>query len=71
MKPIIISVEGNIGSGKSTLVKLMKSQFPSCKFLFEPVDTWLKTTDSDDQNILDKFYQDKKGGAIHFKILLT
>ena len=67
MKPIIISVEGNIGSGKSTLVKLMKSQFPSCKFLFEPVDTWLKTTDSDDQNILDKFYQDKKRWSYTFQ----
>ena len=67
MKPIIISVEGNIGSGKSTLVKLMKSYFPSCKFLFEPVDTWLKTIDSNEENILDKFYQDKKRWSYTFQ----
>ena len=67
MKPIIISVEGNIGSGKSTLVRLMKSQFPNCKFIFEPVETWLKLTDSNKENILDKFYKDKKRWSYTFQ----
>ena len=41
----IFSIEGNIGSGKSTLVKILKEQLFTANgkkiiFLQEPVDEW-------------------------------
>ena len=37
----IISIEGNIGSGKTTLFEKLKTDIrPKCGFLREPVDIW-------------------------------
>ena len=58
-KIIVISVDGNIGSGKSTLVKYLKSKYKNLYFLDEPVDEWIRITDDNDENILHKFYNDK------------
>ena len=60
-KTYIISVEGNIGSGKSTLVsKLSKCQIKNWYFLQEPVDEWKSIEDSNGDNILSKFYNNQK-----------
>ena len=59
-KTYIISIEGNIGSGKSTLVKKLKEKNPSWYFLQEPVDVWKSVSDIDGNNILSEFYKDKK-----------
>lgn len=59
-KVIIISVDGNIGSGKSTLVKYLKSKYKkNLYFLDEPVEEWIRITDDKNENILQKFYSDK------------
>ena len=58
-KIIVISVDGNIGSGKSTLVKYLKSKYKNLYFLDEPVDEWVRIIDDNDENILHKFYNDK------------
>ena len=47
----IFSVEGNIGSGKSTLVKMLKNTFQNVKnttvvYLPEPVSVWESITDN-------------------------
>ena len=68
-----ISIEGNIGAGKSTLVKILKqilskSNSLDYAFIQEPVDEWLKLTDSDGQNILDKFYSDQKSWSYKFQM---
>ena len=41
-KPYLFSVEGNIGSGKSTLVKILQNKLDNKNicFLQEPVDEW-------------------------------
>jgi deoxyadenosine/deoxycytidine kinase len=68
---MLISIEGNIGTGKSTLVKILKEKFnrnTNVKFLQEPVDQWLKLTDSDGTNILDKFYKDQKRWSYSFQM---
>jgi deoxyadenosine/deoxycytidine kinase len=68
---MIISVEGNIGSGKSTLIKYLKQQYSNdaqIVFLREPVDEWLKLTDSDGTNILDAFYRNKKRWSYTFQM---
>lgn len=68
---MLISIEGNIGTGKSTLVEILKSKFnnnPMVKFLQEPVEQWLELTDTDGTNILDKFYKDKKRWSYSFQM---
>lgn len=59
---IIISIEGNIGSGKTTLINLLKDKYKNNKrfiFIEEPINIWLSITDKDQQNVLNKFYHDK------------
>ena len=79
---IIVSIDGNIGSGKSTLVEYLKNNcqkeitimkyfiFPKSfkiKFLQEPVDEWLSIKGINDENILDCFYEDKTRYAYLFQ----
>ena len=69
---MIISIEGNIGSGKSTLIKILKEKLKNDdRFIFiqEPVDEWLKLVDDKGENILSKFYNDQEKYAFVFQIL--
>lgn len=72
---MIIYIEGNIGTGKSTFVDKLSSYLPNLtelnvdpKLILEPVDEWLKTTDSDGQHILQKFYGDQTKWAFTFQM---
>ena len=40
MKKICISIEGNIGSGKSTFLKLLSNSIKDCQIVQEPVQEW-------------------------------
>lgn len=42
MSSAFISIEGNIGSGKSTILKLIKENFPELTILDEPLASWEK-----------------------------
>jgi deoxyadenosine/deoxycytidine kinase len=65
----IISIEGNIGSGKSTILKQLKNYSDDFIYIDEPVDEWLSIRDSNDKNILELFYQDQKKYSFSFQIL--
>ena len=57
----IFSIEGNIGSGKSTLVKELKKSVPNILdkkvvYVQEPVNEWSKIKDKKGETILEKFY---------------
>jgi deoxyadenosine/deoxycytidine kinase len=67
---MLISIEGNIGSGKSTVIELLKS-IKSDKYVFidEPVNEWLQIKDKDGHNALECFYKDKKENAYCFQSL--
>ena len=76
--PIIISIEGNIGSGKSTFVEHLKhayttkngsSQDINICFLQEPVDEWNSITDEHGESMLSKFYADSKKYAFPFQMM--
>lgn len=76
--PIIISIEGNIGSGKSTFVEHLKhayttkngsSQDINICFLQEPVDEWNSITDEHGESMLSKFYTDSKKYAFPFQMM--
>ena len=67
----IYSVEGNIGSGKSTLVSVLKKYYASepIVFLDEPVDEWSKIKDTSGETILSKFYADQSKYAFSFQMM--
>lgn len=56
---MIISIEGNIGSGKSTFFNYIKEQLDQTNIIFlcEPVDIWESIKDKDG-NLLEHFYND-------------
>jgi len=65
---IIISVEGNIGVGKSTFINILKSKWDGgCEVIPEPVDMWKNLTNSDGKNILQTFYEDIPRWAYSFQ----
>ncbi len=69
---ILLSVEGNIGSGKSTLVENLRRQFGDIQdicFLDEPVDEWEKIKDSNDKTMLEKYYADQEKYAFSFQMM--
>ena len=65
---MLISIEGNIGSGKSTLVEYLKS-IGTYVFVDEPVNEWLAIKDKDGSNALECFYNNQKENAFCFQIL--
>lgn len=70
----IISIEGNIGVGKSTIVDLLKSKYnkeenQSIIFLQEPVQQWETIMDESGVSILERFYKDQKSWSFAFQIM--
>jgi deoxyadenosine/deoxycytidine kinase len=68
----IVSIEGNIGSGKSTLMEHLKETYknnPYIIFLKEPVDEWSTITDVNGVTILEKFYADQNKYSFAFQMM--
>ena len=70
----IFSIEGNIGSGKSTIVKQLKKKFNTCKnfniiYLQEPVDEWESIVDENNINVIEHFYKDNVKYGFSFQML--
>jgi len=57
-------VEGNIGAGKSTFLRLVQERLP-VQIVYEPHTKWQKVDDK--ENLLDKFYQDTTRWAYTFQ----
>jgi len=71
-KPIIVSLEGNIGAGKSTILEQMQVRFSNHKnwvFLKEPVDLWAQIKDKNGETMLSKFYSDPSKYSFSFQIM--
>jgi deoxyguanosine kinase len=56
MDKLFISIEGNIGSGKSTIIKIIKDNFPELIILDEPLASWEKVGDKGSVNLLKLYY---------------
>lgn len=74
MNPLIISVEGNIGSGKSTYVEILKQNLITISnrpvvFLQEPVDEWTTIVDKQGESILSKFYANQEKYSFAFQMM--
>ena len=77
---IIISFDGNIGSGKSSIIRYFEKQFPKfCNlktyhynicFLQEPVNTWESFIDPiTNKNIIEKFYENNERYSFAFQMM--
>lgn len=51
----VVIVEGLIGSGKTSLLKMLESHFPNACCIYEPVDLWKESGE------LDTFYKGLEG----------
>lgn len=68
----MISIEGNIGSGKTKLLEKLKKHYIGNKniiFLDEPTEDWKTITDESDITILEKFYSNKKKYSFSFQMM--
>ena len=62
------SVEGNIGSGKSTFCKLFAEKYNNIDICLEPVNDWINLKDdSSNKNILQNFYDDPQRWSYTFQ----
>ena len=62
--PFLISIEGNIGVGKSTFVGKLSERYKELSIVPEPVADWQSI---DGENILDAFYKDPSRWAYSFE----
>ena len=66
----IFALEGNIGAGKTTILKIIGERFKDVEFVEEPVKEWQELGG---MNLLDYFYTDPKrwGFSFEFFSILT
>ena len=72
--PVIISVDGDIGSGKSTKVRDLENYYKEkgrtdVIFIQEPVDSWNSVVDENGVTILSNYYKDQKRFAFRLQML--
>lgn len=74
----VFSVEGNIGSGKSTFIPELQEILSTIEkdglrykiiYLTEPVDIWQTIKDTSGKNIIEKFYEDNEKYAFSFQMM--
>ena len=68
----IISIDGNIGSGKSTFMDHLKKIYKnndSVHFLKEPVDDWNSIKDENNITILENFYNNQDKYSFSFQMM--
>ena len=71
MNVVIWSIEGNIGSGKSTLIKMLKEKNDKKNIVFipEPVNEWDKIKDDSNITVLQRFYENKDKWSFSFQMM--
>ena len=71
---LLFSIEGNIGSGKSTILHILKNTFKNIGeytvvYLPEPIHVWNTIKDSSGVTILEKYYADQHRYAFSFQMM--
>lgn len=72
MSSKLITIQGNIGSGKSTIVRELKKKYGDNKdicFIQEPVDIWNTIRDENNKPILTLYYENQKEYAFSFQMM--
>ena len=68
----LVSIEGNIGAGKSTLIQKLQEKYKDRSdilFIQEPIDIWNTIKDNTGKNILQYFYENLGKYAFAFQIM--
>ena len=68
----LVSIEGNIGGGKSTLIQTLQEKYKDRSdilFIQEPIDIWNTIKDNTGKNILQYFYENLGKYAFAFQIM--
>lgn len=63
----LVTIEGNIGSGKSTMINLLRTKYPEYQILDEPVSQWTALVDDNGKNLLQLYYEDKNRWSYTFQ----
>lgn len=63
-------IEGNIGSGKSTILEKLKNDYVN-EVIPEPVDLWTNIKDKNNKNMLEHFYEDMNRHSYMFQTIAT
>jgi deoxyadenosine/deoxycytidine kinase/ribonuclease HI len=69
---LIISIDGNIGSGKSTLYSDLQKHYADNEYICfvpEPVEEWKSIVDQENTPILTNLYKDTKKFAFRFQMM--
>lgn len=72
MAPFVYSIEGNIGTGKSTFLEKLKEHYKhddSVCFLDEPTKVWDTIKDQNGVTILEKYYENQQRYAFSFQMM--
>jgi deoxyadenosine/deoxycytidine kinase len=79
MPPLILSLDGNIGSGKSCVMRYLEKNLANycvskgniCKicFLQEPVSAWESIGDANGKSIITHFYENNERYSFAFQIM--
>jgi deoxyadenosine/deoxycytidine kinase len=75
ISPTIIAIEGNIGAGKTTFMRMLEDRLSldataKIVMVYEKVDEWMNVRDADsgdDRSLFDLFYADKSKHAFMFQ----
>ena len=70
----LFTIEGNIGSGKSTFIALLKQNLKHVYgipvvYIPEPVEEWEKIQSKDGKNMIELFYEDQHKYAFSFQMM--
>ena len=60
----IYSIEGNIGAGKTTILKILEKSFKDIAFVEEPISKWQNIGN---ENLLEKFYENPERWCFSFE----
>ena len=64
-----VIIEGNIASGKTTMVSKLRQNIPDFSVFAEPVEKWQKVVqDGQEVNLLQQFYEEPRKYAVPFQL---
>jgi len=70
--PVLLTLQGNIGAGKSLLHEKLKECWKANQrvcFVPEPVSIWTSIRDKDGKNMIEKYYADQCKYAFSFQMM--
>ena len=65
--PLVLSLDGNVGAGKSFLLDHIAKAFPDVEVVQEPVGEWMRLKNAEGKSLLELFYEDKRRWAYTFQ----